>query len=172
MKNLLWRAFAAVVCWPPIVDTLLRLAMKRPYVHIGDYMRRYWLIPYSWHLPIAVRIHHIKRADAEPFLHDHPYSYRTVILRGFYIEEDVFGMTRLRRAGSTSGASAETFHRISAVTSFGGAWTLFVFFTWRRKNRWGFMVGSPPRKVYWRTFEALQSANDNDGTSTRTERQA
>lgn len=112
-------------------------------------MRRYWLIPPSWHLPFTVRIHHILAPDADPYLHDHPWNWRTIVLAGWYVEEDVEGRKTHRMRGDTRAATAETFHRIDAVGR-NGAWTLFIM--GRKRNRWGFMVGAPPRKVYYRDY--------------------
>jgi len=152
-----WQLIAQFSAWPPVTAALIGLAMKRPYFHIGDYMHRYWLAPYSWSLPFSIRIHHIKRPDADPFLHDHPWNWRTIVLRGWYIEEDVFGMTRVRRRGDTRGATAETLHRISQV-SHGGVWTLFIM--GRKRNKWGFMIGDPARKIYYRNYQSINGRGD------------
>jgi len=164
MKNLFWRAVAWIACRPAITDFLIRTAMRRPYVHIGDYMHRYWLIPRSWHLPVSIRIHHILRPDADPYLHDHPWPWRTIVLRGYYIEETSFGGLELRQPGDTRGASAETTHRIDAVSG-GGVWTMFFIFG-SKKNKWGFYVGDPARKIYYRNYQSPNdrgdlTANDN-----------
>lgn len=145
----IWKIIARICARPAVASLLIAMAQRRPYLHIGEYMHRWWIIPFSWRLPISIRIHHILREDADPYLHDHPWNWRTIVLRGWYIEEDVFGMTRVRRRGDTRGATAETLHRISQV-SHGGVWTLFIMR--RRRNRWGFMVGSPARKIYYRDY--------------------
>lgn len=152
-----WAAVARFCARPSVNRILIRIAMRRPYLHIGDYMHRYWLIPFEWNLPFSIRIHHIKRPDADPFLHDHPWNWRTIILRGGYFEEDVFGNLRARVAGDTVKATAETFHRIDSVSE-GGVWTLFIM--GRRRNRWGFMHGSPARKTYYRDYVSVNDRGE------------
>lgn len=147
----MWNLIARLASRPRIRAWIIRQAQKRPYVHIGEYMHRWWLVPEAWRLPRAARVHHIKREDLDPFLHDHPWDWRTIVLDGWYDEEDVEGVVRRREVGTTRDATAETLHRIVAVSP-GGVWTLFI--TGRRRNRWGFMVGDPARKVYWRDYQS------------------
>ncbi|CAB4203506.1 hypothetical protein UFOVP1382_122 [uncultured Caudovirales phage] len=50
---------------------------------IGDYMDR-WVWQTRW---FTVRLHHIQRPDADVELHDHPWSFFSLILKGWYEEE-------------------------------------------------------------------------------------
>lgn len=151
MTDNFWWLIAWLVTRPWIRRRLIRSAMKRPYLHIGDYMHRWWLIPEVRGLPFAVRIHRILREDADPYLHDHPFDWRTIILDGWYREEDVLGAMHERNTGDTRAATAETLHRIDEVSQ-GGVWTMFI--VGRRRNAWGFMVGNPARKIHWREYES------------------
>ena len=50
---------------------------------IGAYMRR-WILT----TPLGtIRIHHITRPDADPELHDHPWNFVSLVLKGWYEEE-------------------------------------------------------------------------------------
>ena len=71
--------------WKWLADRLIARAMRTPYIHLEGYMNRWWLIPYN-RFGIAVRIHEILRSDADRDLHDHPWWYVTIILRGGYWE--------------------------------------------------------------------------------------
>lgn len=153
---MIWSFIAKLAAKPRMRAWLIRQAQKRPYFHIGEYMHRWWLVPESWGLPFAARVHHIKRADLDLYLHDHPWDWRTIVLDGWYDEEDVFGVIHRREAGTTRAAHAEALHRIAAVQT-DGVWTLFI--TRGRRNPWGFMVGDPARKVHWRQYE---SPNDRE----------
>lgn len=157
MTEFLWTIIARIASRPRISAWLIRQAQKRPYIHIGDYMHRWWLVPERRWLPLAIRVHHIRLPDADPYLHDHPYNWRTIVLRGWYVEEDVFGQWHVRLECGTRAASAETLHRINNVSS-GGVWTLFILLG-KRRNRWGFMVGNPARKIHW---EDYQSTNNRE----------
>lgn len=109
LKNLSW-----------FRDFVIRSSQKNPYFDIYDpngdlYMGRYWFMP-RWTLgrdedgnlfpkewvrkliPI-VRIHHINREDRDPYLHDHPCDFTTIIMQGSYLEECQDGIFRLRKSG-------------------------------------------------------------------------
>lgn len=196
-----WRALAWLVTREKVFVWLLRRAFRTPYSHITSadgadvYMKRYWLFnPYatedgarasgsdavpsrSWwreRLP-SVRIHHIRRADQDRHLHDHPWNARTIILKGWYEEErysdeSEVGVARrqLKAQGSHVGAGTRVsqvriagytgrllfgqYHRITAVPR-DGVWTLFI--TWRKRGSWGFDVDG--HKVPWREYLAQQS---------------
>lgn len=92
-----------------IANYLIKRAKRTPYRHLPGYMRRWWLVPYekagssyaegtgpvSWRRPIAkllqlcgiaVRVHEILSSDVDRAMHDHPWPYVTVILKGGYWE--------------------------------------------------------------------------------------
>lgn len=127
----------------------------------SPYMNRWWLMPRfmigtdergqpcvpDW-LPFRVRLHHIVTEDYDRDLHDHPADYRTLLIAGWYIEQDVYGNERRYEAGSSRSARAETFHRITQVSP-GGAWTIFIM--GKKRVEWGFMpnVFKVPHRQYW-----------------------
>lgn len=92
----------------------------------------------------SARMHLIMRADHDRELHNHPFDYRTFIVRGWYHEVEQFGLygapVRAHHvAGDTATGSADKFHRISEVSD-GGVMTLF--FMTRNRGEWGFNVDS------------------------------
>lgn len=153
-----------------LVNLLIRIARRRPYTPImsadGEqmYMDRLWLFnPYTkdakgnvaparWHWLPSIRLHHILVPDQDRDLHDHPWNARTLVLRGWYIEEREDG-TYVRRAGDTAAIRYEQFHRITQVSP-GGVWTMFI--TWRYRGTWGFKVGGA--KVPYREYLAARAA--------------
>jgi hypothetical protein len=172
IREAFWRLVAAVLSRPAVYEWLVRRAMRTPYSHITGpdgsiYMGRWWLFnPYpaksdgrkrrwgDW-LPSA-RIHHIMRPDTDRHLHDHPWNARTIILRGWYLEEKpakFFGGHGLheRKEGYTGRLLFGEFHRIEQVAA-GGVWTLFI--TWRYRGTWGFNVDG--RKVPWRDYLGIK----------------
>lgn len=180
--------------WHWTVDKLIALAMRNPFTHLyhGDgtlYMERYWLVPYPdvkderdigcyrmkwWREPfgwlcqqfeIAIRIHHICTADFDRALHDHPWDFVSVVLRGGYIErrpldnghpcfghgsEEVASNT-YRREASMVYRRATDRHRIINV---GNCWTLFI--TGPKRQWWGFYI--PSGKVYYKDFDSVHDA--------------
>ena len=187
MTEFLWRIVAWIVSRPRVSAWLIERSQRTPYTHITSrdgsetYMRRWWLFngyakdsndveraPWPW-LP-SVRVHHILRRDDDHHLHDHPWHARTIILRGWYVEElpappdYVPKMDHLylsatpgdmryavsRRAGSTRSVQFEQWHRIVNVST-GGVYTLW--FTWKYRGTWGFLVDG--KKVPWRKYLGL-----------------
>lgn len=162
----MWNRIAQfIVRRPRLIDWMISRASRNPYTHIVNsagevYMRRFWLFNSfnsRWHikwLP-SIRMHHILLPDEGPHMHDHPWDFRTIILRGWYAEEKgrFFPTYSIHTAGSTLKRSRDDFHRISAVAD-GGAWTLFVI-TSPRENEWGFWTGDT--KVPWRQYLASKS---------------
>lgn len=180
MINLFWRLVAKLLARPTVTVWLIASAERTPYLHImsadGDemYMGRWWLFnPYSrethkpalWWCPWSFRIHHIMRHDEDRDLHDHPWNARTIILRGWYVEQRLLDsedpvLSGLnvpsgaqateyidRRAGDTARLNHGEYHRIDQISP-GGVYTLFITSKWR--GDWGFLVNGV--KVPWRTY--------------------
>lgn len=167
LRELPWRFVAWIVSRSCVAACLIRRALRTPYTHIKGpdgsvYMGRWWLFnPYpggsdgrmrrwgDW-VP-SVRLHHIRRADSDRHLHDHPWNARTIVLRGWYHEELVGGAQRTRAAGDTGRLLFGQFHRIDKVSEC-GVWTMFI--TWRYRGTWGFDVDG--RKIPWREYLGKQ----------------
>lgn len=160
MKEVLWRLFAWFVSRKRVADWLIARAQRTPYTHLPGYMERYWLFnpyekvagkevtPISW-LP-SVRIHHILREDQDRHMHDHPWDARTVILRGWYVEERKgCAIEFVRDVGDTAALAFGEYHAITDVPS-DGVWTLFITFGYQ--GTWGFLVDGA--KVPWRAYMA------------------
>ena len=169
--NILWKLLARVLSQRHIANSLISRSQRTPYGPImsrkGDqlYMDRWWTLnPYgknaegrtapakhSW-LP-SIRVHHICLPDDDLHEHDHPWDARTILLRGWYVEERRTHRqpTRVMQAGMTGAIKAGDYHRIARVCD-GGAYTLF--FTWRYIEEWGFNVDG--EKVPWRTYLGIE----------------
>lgn len=127
------------------------------------YLERYYLfLKDRKHFPFNVFLHKFLKSDPDD-LHDHPWSYATIILKGGYYEwiptYDTKGrkLTEVavwRGPGSYRVSSADSFHRIEldpAVT----CWTLFMPGPQRRD--WGFMVRDT--WVQWEKYIKMKKAN-------------
>jgi hypothetical protein len=139
---------------------LIERALKTPYTHLEGYMERFWLLnPYDFDAPKgarelpSARIHHILRKDLDQYCHDHPWDARTVILKGWYVEERLMPdgslQTFRRQPGDTAPLNFGEYHRIVEVSE-GGVWTLFI--TYRYQGTWGFLVDG--KKVPYREYLA------------------
>lgn len=173
-----------------IADWLIERAQRTPYSHLqredgSYYMRRFWLVPYnyipsfgptgcgwvSWrrplarilqHMNIAIRVHHILAPDRDRHLHDHPWWWISVVLKGWYLEkipefqwplDDLWGLgsepgvIRMRGQGSYALRRPTDRHAITQIPE-GGVWTLFI--TFKKVQTWGFYTeaGKVPHQVY------------------------
>jgi hypothetical protein len=100
----------------------------------------------------SIRLHWIRRADHDRDMHNHPFNYRSFVLKGCYAEEydepgsgmaegvpvHQYGRKQgyrwVHRGGTVTG-SEDKFHRIDIVPEE-GVWTLFCMT--RNTNLWGF----------------------------------
>lgn len=146
MSDLFWKTVAWVLIKNPrLVEWTLQRAFKTPYFHLDGYMNRWWIFnaydaatkkrKYKW-LP-SIRFHHILREDYDRHMHDHPWNARTIILRGWYVEEKERGEVNVRRAGYTGRINFGEYHNIKEVSK-GGVLTMFI--TYKFCGTWGFMV--------------------------------
>jgi hypothetical protein len=148
-------------------EWIIRYAKRTPYTHLGDYMSRWWIVPYrhelkltwyknpiGWFLQqfdIAIRVHEIKRGDSDRALHNHPWPYITLILKGGYIE-----VTEIRSknnqficyqkqeyvSGDILFRSSSFRHRLELFNLnpyvYPQETTTTLFITFRKNNEWGF----------------------------------
>ena len=157
-----------------LVDRIIARARRTPYTHLHHadgslYMERFWLRPYSEDRGgVAARLHHIVTEDLDRDLHDHPWDFVSVVLRGGYVEARPInagkpdfsapdGGERVhfvsRSAGSIAYRRATDRHRIVSVLP--DTWTLFV--TGAARHWWGFYT--PGGKVYWRDYASCHAAD-------------
>lgn len=112
------------------------------------YMERYYLLfkdrP-SW-FPFNLFLHHICRSDDQG-LHDHPWPWASLILRGGYWEDTAQGRY-WRGAGSIRLRRATFAHRIDIDKEKADdeTWTLFV--VGPRTREWGYLT--PAGWIHWK----------------------
>lgn len=190
MNTTLWNIVASILSWSPFVRFILWAATKEPDRSIeaadgSTYMRRWWLFNriddqgcrrYPA-VPFSLRVHHILREDRDRHLHDHPWAFRTFVLRGGYVETKMTQETRTlldpayrqswvemrpsvkrwmlwrhsmeRLPGTSSEFKLGEFHKIeSLLDPKRGALTLVALGT--GQQTWGFWVSG--RKVPARTY--------------------
>lgn len=139
--------------------------------HLGDYMRRWILLT-----PLGtVRLHNIRRPDADPDMHDHPWNFVSLIIRGGYTEEVPVVNTGAYlaaphvqcldyRAGAVNVRLATDAHRIVDVLP--DTWTLVISGT--KLRSWGFWTRDG--FVPWREYLERQSVKDVGGYAEMVER--
>lgn len=112
-----------------------------------DYLHRYYIfLKDRKYFPFNVTLHKIVRSD-DPIMHDHPWGYMTIVLKGGYWEHTpVFNddgkiLTEFqtwRGPGSVIKRNAGEYHWLELDESVGPATTLF--FMGRQQREWGFLV--------------------------------
>lgn len=99
------------------------------------YMERYYLLFKDrprW-FPFNITLHKICESDI-PVLHDHPWGYIAIILKGGYIE-NVPGNRFHRGPGHILFRRAESLHWLEIIDE--PSWSLF--FMGKRHREWGFL---------------------------------
>jgi len=110
------------------------------------YLERYYLFlkDRKW-FPFNVFLHKFLKSDPDD-VHDHPWPYATIILKGGYWEwtpkfddrGDMVGESKhWRGAGHFRICKAESYHRIELVPNV-TCWTMFM--PGPQKREWGFLV--------------------------------
>ncbi len=149
-----------------LVNRIIARAQRTPYIHLDGYMNRWWLVPYN-RTGYAARVHEILSSDRERDLHDHPWPYISVVLRGGYFEHTLrevpgrasIPVRRWYGPGSVLVRPANSFHRLELWKRPDGTeepcTTLFITGRKRRgtdpaHSCWGFLVGDVyvPADVY------------------------
>lgn len=159
-----------------IVDWLIARAKRTPYFHLHHadgslYMERYWLFRTRW---CSAKIHGIHTPDLDRAMHDHPWSFISLVLRGAYIETrpldpympDFFSIgdfgdfgerctEHYRGAGSVAFRRYSDRHRITLVATWEEipVWTLFI--TFPKRQAWGFYT--PEGKTWWWVYESVHN---------------
>jgi hypothetical protein len=144
-----------------MIARLLSWLVKPSDIVVGGslYMRRWIFL--LWRGGPAIRVHHILRPDGDRALHDHPFTFLSIILRGIYLEERPAAQAnwlhlvkatpeRVETVRSLYNfARAEQLHRISMISE-GGVWTLV--FAGPKRRHWGFLT-EDRGWVPWEQFE-------------------
>lgn len=115
----------------------------------GPLLTRYYLLETRW---FALYLHHLQASDEDRALHDHPWSFLTLLLSSGYWEwvPSNVGPYRLwRRRFSLLWRPAEWQHRLELVKP---TWTLVLRL--KRRREWGFLTrnGWMHWKAYGREF--------------------
>ena len=131
-----------------LIEWIIRRAQRTPFWHLPGYMNRWWMfgafrdsnhqpVPKRWWqrvIDCAGRVHQIMRSDNDRALHDHPWSYLTVILKGGYWEITDDGR-RWYGPGSVLWRPYGSRHRLELPEGC-DCWSLFV--TFKKRGSWGF----------------------------------
>jgi len=112
--------------------------MKKRTFHGADgspYLTRWTLLNLG---PLGrIVLHHFHRADADPEMHDHPWPFLSLVVKGWYVEELGGCAEQIsRRRFSIAYRQAAIPHRVCAMPEE-GCWTL-LWIGPERGREWGF----------------------------------
>lgn len=127
--------------------------------HVNPYLIRWFLIPRNkW---LNLYLHKFCRDDDDRALHDHPWWFVSVMIRGSYKEHTENGCV-IRHSPSIAFRRATHRHKVELFTDSNGnkipCWTIVI--TGPRSRVWGFWC--PKGFVPWTQFVGSQD-NGNIG---------
>lgn len=139
-----------------LLDRLGRKRIVMDRVEDKPYLERYYLfLKNRDSFPFNIFLHRFLRSDPDD-VHDHPWPYFTLILRGGYWEwvpqfnnkgDKIGEIAKWRAPGHFRICSAHSFHRIELDPDV-DCWTLFV--PGMKQRDWGFLVKN--RWVQWEQY--------------------
>jgi len=97
------------------------------------HFRRWQILKTPW---FSIYIHGIYAPDQDKHLHNHPWDYKSLVLKGSYIEETNNGVNLLK-FGSVTSRSGEDYHKIKTLLT-NSVYTLFIVSP--AKRTWGYQV--------------------------------
>lgn len=116
----------------------------------SEYIVRLHIVKTPW---FAICLHWIKKADPEPWLHDHPVTFLSVILRGAYCE-------RRPHEGKChcGGHMRRWFNFVRATDAHTITWTAYDTMTLAlmgpKTREWGFYT--PSGWQFWKDYYAAK----------------
>lgn len=123
----------------------------------SEFITRLHVVKTPW---FAVCVHWIRKPDPEPYLHDHPVTFLSLILRGWYNEVRGIGATpeyiQTRRHWNYIRAAPDDTHTIVACDPR----TVTLCFIGPKRREWGYATSDG--WVYWRDYFAAQRAAKHD----------
>lgn len=142
-----------------LLEKLGRKRVINDRINNEPYLERYYLfLKDRKKFPFNVFLHKFLKGDPDD-VHDHPWPYATLILKGGYWEwipefnskgEKISETRRWRGAGHFRTCSASSYHRIELEPGV-TAWTLFM--PGPHQREWGFLTGRNP-KTDWEHNES------------------
>lgn len=113
----------------------------------SEYIVRLHVVKTPW---FAICLHWIRKADPEPFHHDHPVTFFSLILRGWYKEQRAWGEQLNRWFNWIRDTDIHTIKECDPNT-------LTLCFMGPKTREWGFHM--PQGWIYWKDYYR----NKNEG---------
>lgn len=124
------------------------------------YLTRWRIIQTPW---FALYLHRMDGPDSRDTLHDHPWNFTSVVLKGGYVERrlNTHDMTvndvhRVERINRMHTYDAHAISRLLRVPT----WTLM--FVGRRVRTWGYWQRATWHRWYWTPYDKHEHATEFD----------
>jgi hypothetical protein len=114
------------------------------------HFRRWQILKTPW---FSIYIHGIYAADQDKHLHNHPWDYKSIVLKGSYIEETPTGLNTLE-PGSYTNRDGSGYHKIKELIT-PKVYTLF--FVTPVKRDWGYLVNG--EYMFHEEYRKLKNKN-------------
>jgi hypothetical protein len=114
------------------------------------HFRRWQILKTPW---FSIYIHGIYAPDQDKHLHNHPWDYKSLVLKGSYIEETNNGVNLLK-FGSVTSRNGEDYHKIKTLLT-NSVYTLFIVSP--AKRTWGYQVNG--KCMYNEEYRKLKNQN-------------
>ena len=97
------------------------------------HFRRWEILKTRW---FSIYIHGIYASDKDKHLHNHPWDYKSIVLKGSYVEETTNGLNILK-FGTITSKDGNDYHKIKQLLTK-SVYTLFIVSPVKRV--WGYQV--------------------------------
>lgn len=98
------------------------------------HFRRWRILTTPW---FVINLHGIYMPDEDKHLHNHPWSFINIVLKGWYTERLMNENFKIRFPGSIIKRNASAFHKIDSLESK-SVYTLNIM--WGTQKSWGYNV--------------------------------
>lgn len=97
------------------------------------HFRRWQILKTPW---FSIWLHGIYAADEDKHLHNHPWDFKSMVLKGSYIEETQHGFITQKplKFNSRNGNSFHKIHKLLTPVVY------TIFFVTKQKRQWGYLV--------------------------------
>ncbi len=115
------------------------------------HFRRWEILKTRWG---SIWLHAIYKADQDKHLHNHPWDFKSIVLKGSYLEKTEKGIIK-QHPGKFNSRSGESYHKILELLS---PVVYTLFFVSPTKREWGYKVDG--KFIDHITYRELKNTNN------------
>lgn len=115
------------------------------------HFRRWEILKTRWG---SIWLHAIYKADQDKHLHNHPWDFKSLVLKGSYLEQTEKGIIK-QHPGKFNSRNGESYHKILELLS---PVVYTLFFVSPTKREWGYKVDG--KFIDHITYRELKNTNN------------